>query len=228
MTHRDKVKLVRDSIILNAQVYRKLVGKYYLYIFENNYFEMYFGTANYMHLTGVGSKVSPKQFYELAKDCKLQENQIFFSNRFPLKTALQKNISLSSLPNFISEGYFVVKDLVTDTAKYPYAITNIEQSVLIGLKTEEDDEIYIPKSFRVKGKAFDKADDDKLFEINYILSKMDKESLYDTILYHDDTKFETLDKNIVSMISKRLLVESGYYPDFYGKSIRENKNLINL
>lgn len=209
MTYQDKIKLVRNNIISNVQTYKEiLVGKYYLYIFENNCFEMYFGTDNYMHLTGVGSTVSPNQFYELAKNNQLQDSQIFFSNRFPLKTAIQKTANLSCLPNFVSEGYFVIKDLVTDTATYPYAITNIDQSVLIGLKTEEEGEIYIPKSFRVKGKIFDKADDDKLFEINCILSKTDKEGLYDNVLYRDDTHFELLDKKITSKIDRKIIEES--------------------
>ena len=88
-----------------------------------------------------------------------------------MKTALQKSSNLSNLPKFTYEGYFVIKDLVTETEIYPYAITNTEQSVLIGLKKEECKDIYIPKSFRVRGNIFDKAENDKLFEINCILSK---------------------------------------------------------
>lgn len=125
MTYQDKIELVRTNIIANVQIYKNsLAGHYYLYIFENKCFEMYFGTDNYMHLTGVGSKVSPNQFYELAKANQLQSDQIFFSKRFPLKTAIQKTTKLGCLINFIHEGYFIIKDLVTDTATYPYAITN--------------------------------------------------------------------------------------------------------
>ena len=80
MTYQDKVQLVRENIVLNAQIYKSaLAGRYYLYIFEN-------------------------QCFELSKNNQLQANQIFFSNRFPLKTAIQKTSNLSSLPNFIKEG----------------------------------------------------------------------------------------------------------------------------
>ena len=208
MTYQDKVRLVRNNIVSNAQVYKNiLAGKYYLYIFENQCFEMYFGTDNYLHLTGVGSRVGPNQFYELAKNNQLQDNQLFFSNRFPLKTALQKTSSLSCLPNFISEGYFVIKDLVTETETYPYVITNIEQSVLIGLKKEENEEIYIPKSFRVKGNIFDKADANKLFEINWILSKIDKKGLYDKVLYKDKVCLGELDNSILCKIEIKMQEE---------------------
>ena len=66
MTYQDKVRLVLNNIVSNAQVYKnELAGKYYLYIFENQCFEMYFGTDNYLHLTGAGSRIGPNQFYQL-------------------------------------------------------------------------------------------------------------------------------------------------------------------
>lgn len=211
MTYQDKVRLVRNNIVSNAQVYKnELAGKYYLYIFENQCFEMYFGTDNYLHLTGVGSRVSPNQFYQLAKNKKLQENQLFFSKRFPLKTALQKSSNLPNLPKFTYKGYFVIKDLVTETEIYPYAITNTEQSVLIGLKKEECKDIYIPKSFRVRGNIFDKAENDKLFEINCILSKKDKEGLYNNVLYKDNVIFETLNENILCRMEPEIIKSSRF------------------
>ena len=122
MTHQDKVKLVRDNIVSGAVVYKELVGKYYLYVFENGFLEMYFGTDN--------------------------------------------------------------------------------------LKMEDGtDDIYIPKSFRVNGKIFEKAEKDKIFEINYILSKTDKERKYNTILYKDNTKLEELDKIILDKIDLSILKE---------------------
>lgn len=124
-----------------------------------------------------------------------------------MKTALQKTSSLSCLPNFISEGYFVIKDLLAETATYLYAITNIEQSVLIGLKKEENEEIYIPKSFRVKGNILDGADNDKLFEINCILSKIDKEGLYDNVLYKDKVCLGEMDNSILCKINREMLEE---------------------
>ena len=112
------------------------------------------------------------------------------------------------MPNFVKEGYFIIQDLITDTAKYPYAITNIDQSILMGLKMEDGtDDIYIPKSFRVNGKIFEKAEKDKIFEINYILSKTDKERKYNTILYKDNTKLEELDKIILDKIDLSILKE---------------------
>ena len=206
MNYNDKMDLVRSNIIASVQIYKNvLAGHYYLYIFENQCFEMYYGTDNFMHLTGVGTNLSPNQFYELAKEGQLQTNQMYFNSRFPLSTAIKKTENLSCLPQFVNEGYFVVKDLATDTVVYPYAITNIDQSVLIGLKMEEETEIYIPKSFRVKGNIFDKTTDDKLFEIHYILSKTDKSGLYDTVLYNEKDGLGLLDLDILAKIAPSLL-----------------------
>jgi hypothetical protein len=206
MTRQDKIDIVRTNIITNVQIYSsQLAGRYYLYIFENQCFEMYYGTDNYLHLTGAGTRLSPSQFYRLAKSGQLQSNQLFFSERFPLPTAMKKSQNLEDLDKFIKEGYFVIKDLVTDTCVYPYAITNIDKSVLIGLKEEDAAEIYVPKSFRVKGNIFNKTTDENLFEIQYILSKTDIEAKYDTVLYAENPDYAILEDKIKEKIDNKFL-----------------------
>lgn len=206
MANRDKIDIVRNNIIKGVQVYANhLAGRYYLYVFENNCFEMYYGTDNFMHLTGAGTRLSPNQFYELAKSGNLRSNQLFFNYRFPLSTAVKKSASLVDLGKFVTEGFFVIKDLVTDTCTYPYAITNTSQSVLIGLKNEEGaGEIYVPKSLRIKGNIFNKTTDDNLFEIQYILGKTDIKANYDTILYQEHDGFDKLKKDIKNKIDDKL------------------------
>jgi hypothetical protein len=206
MTIQDKIDKVRDNVIDAASVYsQKLAGRYYLYVFENNCFEMYYGTDNFLHLTGVGTSLSPNQFYQLAKDGLLQSSQIKCNKRFPLSVALKKSANMIDLDKFISEGYFVIKDLVTDTYTYPYAITNIEQSVLIGLKSEDEvNVIYIPKSYRIKGNMFDKTTNEKLFEIHMILSKTDIKAKYDNVLYQEKVKISELPESIQEKIDDGL------------------------
>ena len=207
MNYKEKVLLIRDNIVSNVQIYKEqLAGKYYLYIFENQFFEMYFGIENFMHLTGVGSKVNSREFYKLAKSRHLEASQMFFSKRFPLKTALQKTALLSEMPKFVKEGYFVIKDLNTETEFYPYAITNLDQSILIGLKEEEDKEIYIPKSLRVKGNIFNKIQNNQVFEINHILCKTDIAGKYNEILYNEKQKSESINQNILEKIDKNIIL----------------------
>lgn len=205
MSYQSKVDKVRNNILANVQLYSNvLAGRYYLYVFENQCFEMYYGTDNFMHLTGVGTNVSPNQFYQLAKRGRLQSNQLYFNARFPLSVALKKTKNLMNLEKFASEGYFIIKDFVTATATYPYAITNIDQSILIGLKAEEAEEMYIPMSFRIGGNIFDKAEEDKIYEIQHILSKRDKEGLYDTLLYTSHG-LQSLNDQIREKVASQLL-----------------------
>lgn len=200
MNYEAKAELVRNNIISAAKAYQEmLVGRYYLYIFENQCFEMYYGTDNFLHLTGAGTKLSANQFYGLAVSGKLQPKQLFFNQRFPLQTALKKTEYLSELEKFVKEGYFIVKDLKTATVLYPYTITNIDHSVLLGLKEETDKEIHIPKSFRVKGNIYNKAENNNLYEINFICSKKDYQGLYDTVLYKEKA-WETLPKEMLEKI----------------------------
>lgn len=201
MTRQEKIDIVRNNIIENAQIYSsRLAGRYYLYIFEDQCFEMYYGTDNYLHLTGVETRLSSSQFYALAKGRTLQSNQIYFDQRHPLATAMKKSYNLKNLGKFIKEGYFVIKDLVTDTYVYPYAITNIDQSLLIGLKEEVVDELYIPQSFRVKGNIINKTISENIFEIQCILCKTDIEAKYDTVLYAEKFNFNNLDNTIKAKI----------------------------
>ena len=125
-----KIDIVRNNVIKNVKIYSsQLAGHYYLYIFENQYFEMYYGTDNYLHLTGVGTRLSPSQFYNLAKSGQLQSNQLFFN----------------------------------------------------------------------------KTTDENIFEIQYILSKTDIEAKYDTVLYAEDSDYNSLDDVIKAKIDDRLI-----------------------
>ena len=206
MTIQDKLDIVKNNVINAASVYSKqLAGRYYLYVFEGNCFEMYYGTDNFLHLSGAGTSLSPNQFYQLAKDGLLQSNQIKCNKRFPLSVAIKKSANLIDLDKFVTEGYFIIKDLVTDTYTYPYAITNIDQSVLIGLKNEEEaEEIFIPKSFRIKGNMFNKTSNDNLFEIQMILCKTDIKAKYNNILFQDKVKIGELPDFIQAKIEDGL------------------------
>ncbi len=67
-TKTDKKNAIRRDIIESATVYsNNMAGKRYLYVYGDEYFEMYFPTDHFLHLTGVGTKLSAKGFYKNAK-----------------------------------------------------------------------------------------------------------------------------------------------------------------
>lgn len=177
MNYRDKIKLVRKNIIDSADVYKnEMAGRYFIYIFEEEQFEMYYGIKNFKHLTGAGSSLSPEQFYKLATSGRLQENQLFFNSRFPLTIALKKSEGLKSINLFKQEELFIIKDLETDTATYPYALTNLDKSLLVIFDPQivSGKTYYVPSSFRVDDKnIFKKTKSENIFSVDFILSKTD-------------------------------------------------------
>ena len=205
----EKVKNnVKNNILNSAEIYKtELAGKYYLYVFENLSFEMYYGIENFKHLTGADSKLTPVDFYRKAKDKILQTSQLDFSPRFPLSVALKKSNELCSLGDFAKEGFFVVKDYITKSVTYPYAITNLDNSLLLGLMLESKEEIYVPKSFRVKDKSFDKAQEGNVFQIDYIFSKKDKLGLYDTLAYRGKSPLSCIEKDIKDKLDDSLIAD---------------------
>jgi hypothetical protein len=187
-----KKEQVRRNIIDSAQVYKeKLVGKHFIYIFGDECFEMYFKVSSFKHLTGVNSTLSAKQFYSLASKGHLQKSQLSFNSRYPLTISIKKTEGLKVIDLFISEELFVIKNLVTPSATYPYALTNLDKSILVVLETKQTSQetYYVPKSFRVKDKnIFDKTHEVSIEAVDFILSKKDVKKKYDTLHMQDKGK----------------------------------------
>ncbi len=206
MSRQETIINIKNKIIENADIYSsQLAGRYYLYIFDNKCFEMYYGTENYLHLTGVGTNLSSSQFYQLAKNGQLQTTQLFFNERYPIKVANKKTTYLANIENFIREDNLIIKNLITTTCTYPYAIVNRDLSILLGIKEETIDNIYIPKSFRVKGNIFNKTIDENVFNIDYILGKKDFASKYDLVFFERNLEYANLDEEIKDKIDDEIL-----------------------
>lgn len=62
-TKTEKKNIIRDHIIDSAGVYsQKLAGKTFLYVYGNSYFEVSFPIDHFLHLTGVKTILSAKDF----------------------------------------------------------------------------------------------------------------------------------------------------------------------
>ena len=72
-TKADKKNAIRQGIIEAASVYsQNLVGKTFLYVYKDKYFEVSFPVDHFLHLTGVATRLSSKDFYRNAKRLFLQ------------------------------------------------------------------------------------------------------------------------------------------------------------
>ena len=67
-TKVDKKNAIRQGIIEAAIVYsQSLAGKTFLYVYGDEYFEASFPVDHFLHLTGVETRLSAKDFYRNAK-----------------------------------------------------------------------------------------------------------------------------------------------------------------
>ena len=72
-TKVDKKNAIRQGIIEAAIVYsQSLAGKTFLYVYGDEYFEVSFPVDHFLHLTGVETILSAKDFYRNAKRLFLQ------------------------------------------------------------------------------------------------------------------------------------------------------------
>ena len=72
-TKVDKKNAIRQDIVDAAIVYsQNLAGKIFLYVYGDEYFEVSFPIDHFLHLTGVETRLSAKDFYKNAKNLFLQ------------------------------------------------------------------------------------------------------------------------------------------------------------
>lgn len=77
-TKTDKKNIIRQDIIDSARIYsQNLAGKFFLYVYGDEYFEVSFPVDHFLHLTGVETKLSAKDFYKNAKKAKLTNKQFY-------------------------------------------------------------------------------------------------------------------------------------------------------
>ena len=82
-TKVDKKNAIRQGITEAEIVYfQNLAGKTFLYVCGDEYFEVSFLIDHFLHLTGVETRLSAKDFYKNAKKCKFR----LIGPRIPLRT----------------------------------------------------------------------------------------------------------------------------------------------
>lgn len=186
MDKTEKLELVRCNIVKAAKVYKKMVGKSYLYIYDSSYFEARYKINNFMHLAGVDSKGSAKSFYQKASLGTLKRSDIKVDSRHPLRTALNKSDLLSNLDMFVNTSFFVVQDFRTQTMIYKFCFS--DHNLTLGFTKETDRNYYIPRTFRVNEDIYDDTKKDEIFDIKFIFSKIDDFKKYSSLEYGDKEK----------------------------------------
>ncbi len=206
-TKEVKKDSLRKDIIEAAQVYSScLAGKTFLYVYGEEYFEVSFPINHFLHLTGVETELSAKDFYRNAKKKILSSGQIHFSNRHPYFLAKRKLSCLKRLPELTHQMVCILKDMRTASIVYKLSLSNLKFT--LGLTENTDDigkkinELFLPMSLRVEDTSVEKCEDGEI--VDFIFSKEACNSKYDILLVRDESK--TIPENIWHMLSKAVFI----------------------
>ena len=126
-TKVDKKNAIRQGITEAEIVYfQNLAGKTFLYVCGDEYFEVSFLIDHFLHLTGVETRLSAKDFYKNAKKSILTNNQFYFDARHVYANGKRKLPCLKRLPELTNEMVCVLKNMETMTITYKLSVTNLE------------------------------------------------------------------------------------------------------
>ena len=205
-TKVDKKNAIRQGITEAEIVYcQNLAGKTFLYVCGDEYFEVSFLIDHFLHLTGVETRLSAKDFYKNAKKSILTNNQFYFDARHVYANAKRKLPCLKRLLELTNEMVCVLKNMETMTITYKLSVTNLEFT--LGLTENTDNtgnkinDLFLPMSLRVKDSSVERSNDGDV--VDFIFSKDASVAKYDTLLVEDKSK------TIPSCIKH--LINDGFY-----------------
>ena len=209
-TKTEKKNAIRQDIIDPAAIYsQNLAGKAFLYVYGEEFFEVSFPVDHFLHLTGVETYLSAKEFYKNAKKGKITNSQFYFDERHLYANAKKKLPCLKRLPELTNDMVCILKDMQTVTIVYKLSVTNLEFT--LGLTENVDDsgkkinEFFLPMSLRVEDSSVEKSKDGDI--VDFIFSKDASVAKYDSILFED--KHKAIPESIKHLISD----------SFYNKTI---------
>lgn len=201
-TKAQKKNMIRQEIIDAAAVYsRELAGKTFLYVYGDEYIEVTFPIDNFLHLTGVETNSSAKEFYRNAKRGKLTDKQFYFSQRHPFSNAKKKLPCLKRLPELTQDFVCILKDMQTLTITYRLSITNLEFT--LGLTENTDahgnkiNNYFLPMSLRVEDSSIEKSGGGEI--VDFIFVKDASRDKYRTLTVKTESK--NIPENIYPLIS---------------------------
>lgn len=185
-----KVK-IRDRILKASEKWKSnFSGKVFLYVYDDQFFEVLFKTSCFMHLVGVESNLGALDFYNKATRRQLSTGQFSFSNERPYITAKKKIDCLLKLNDITNQLVYVIKELKTNTFTYKIGISNLEFT--IGLTENIDkngkkvNDYFLPRTLRVKDNAIKRCKDSRI--IDFIFEKDITEKKYSKITYRNPNK----------------------------------------
>ncbi len=197
------VKRIKTASVL----YKKcLVGKRFMCVFDGRYIEVIFKAENFRHLTGVGTKLSARRFYDYSVHGKLEESQIFFGQDHPFSLCQRKIQHINDIANMAESECFMLEEIKTSTMTYKFGTTDLHFTLCLNKELNENglekSECYVVQSLRDED-CFSKCD--SAYTVTHIFSRQNDQKKYTNLLYLDDSSsVEELSKEIKSLLSEEI------------------------
>ncbi len=207
MSKKQDLKPIIKKIHQAAKAYKdNLVGKDFLYVFDNRFIEAKFRVDNFMHFTGVESNLSARRFYQNALNNKLSPSQIFFTKKHPFNLAQKKWSYICDIPTVLTSECFMLEKITTQTASYEFGATNIDCTICLNKELVNGvakKKHYIAMTLRDED-CFNRSQSQYI--VTHIFSKPNNQSKYDTLQYIDKTSSaNNLPDSVKQMLSDDLL-----------------------
>ncbi|HAP02951.1 MAG TPA: hypothetical protein DCQ87_02825 [Lachnospiraceae bacterium] len=183
-----------------------LIGRKFLYIFDNRYIEVIYKTNNFKHLTGVESELSAKDFFKLAKRGKLSYKNIYFSSTHPFQLSMKKLKHLNDIVKLSTSESFMLEEIKTNTKTYKFGTTDLNFTLCFNQLTDAyENSVYHVESLR-DGDCFSKSR--TVYNVNAILYKKNDSKTYDHCAFLDKNfKFDDIPNSVRKLCTDDLLTE---------------------
>lgn len=184
---QDRENIVQE-IKAAADLYRKhLVGKRFLYVFEDRYIEVLYKAANFRHLTGVATNLSAKKFYSYAAKKMLQASQIFFTPQHPFSLCKRKIKHIGQIATLAGSEGFMLEEIVTDTRTYKFGTTDLNFTLCLnkeyGDNGQQKGDCFVVESLRDED-CFSKSR--TAYTVTHIFSTPNDAKKYINLLFLDE------------------------------------------
>ncbi len=199
---QDRIHIVSE-ICSAAALYRQhLVGRCFMYVFDDRYIEVIYKADSFRHLTGVDTPLSAKQFYKLACQRRLGVSQIGFTAQHPYDLCVRKLVHLSDLAKLATSESFMLEEITTQTQSYKFGTTDLNFSICMNKRNSE---CYVAESLRDED-CFSKSGN--VYAVTHIFSKRNDAKEYTDIAWFDERFVHAeLPDEIKSLLADSLLSE---------------------
>ena len=183
----NKANAINEIHLAAVEFKNNVVGKKFLYVFDNRYIEVSFKKGNFKHLTGVDTKLSANDFYKYAVKGTLKKTHIFFSSNHPYALYEKKVKHIQDISKLAKSQSVMLEDIKTGTTTFKFGTTDLYFTLL--MEHEYDtagnakSECYIVKSLRDED-CFDKASG--YFLVTNVFVKDSNDKKYSNILYSEN------------------------------------------